>query len=72
MKERLSNIIHLIGCLLSLFLFYQGTSVESQYSIFPNNLSPAMGWLIMFIPILVTWSIKYILTGNKELFPTFK
>ena len=70
--ERLCNVIHLIGWLISIFLIYQGGFVESQYSIYPNNISPSVVWVTIFTPILITWFIKYIFTGNKKIFPTFK
>ena len=69
--ERLTNVFHLIGILLTGYLIYQGL-IEGQYSIFPNDLTPPTLLIITILPSSITWLIKYILTGDKNPFPNFK
>jgi len=70
--ERLTNVFHLIGVILTGYLIYQGSFIEGQYSILPNDLTPLTYLIITILPSSITWLIKYILTGDKNPFPYLK
>ena len=72
--DRLTNVLYVIGIILTCNFFYQGYVVKNDV-IFPTILTdvvPSLVWIISLIPITLTWLLRYIFTGNKKIFPTFK